>query len=99
MDMFKMMKEAAAMRSRLNEMDKLLKDKIIEVDTRGVKVKMNAKSDILDVKLSPDVLKQDVGRIESDILSALQQAMKKSRDVMADEAKKITGGLKIPGLF
>jgi DNA-binding protein YbaB len=99
MEMFKMIKEAAAMRSKLSEMEKRLKDNIMEVEYNGIKVKVNAKSDIIDVKIAPEVLKMDVSKIEKSILSAFQQAVKKSQDVMAEEAKKLTGGLKIPGLM
>jgi DNA-binding protein YbaB len=99
MDMMKMIKEAAAMRSKLGEMEKTLKGKIVEVDTNGVKIRMNAKSELLEVKLSPDVLQQDVARLEKNIQFAFQSALKQSQDIMAEEAKKITGGLKIPGLM
>ncbi len=99
MDMFKMMKEAMAMKSRLAEMDKQLKAKIIEVDTNGIKITINAKSEVQDIKLSPDVFKQDIGKAEKAILCAVQAAVKKSQEVMAEEAKKLTGGMKIPGLM
>jgi DNA-binding YbaB/EbfC family protein len=98
MDMFKMVKEAAAMKSRLNEMEKTLKATMIDVDDRGVKVTMNGKAELLDIKLAPEVLQRDREKIEKDILSAVQQAIKKSQEVMAEHAKKMTGGLKIPGL-
>ena len=99
MDMFKMLKEAAAMKSKLGDMDKALRKHLIDIEVNGVKVQMNAKSDLLDIKLSPDLMKQDVSKVEKSILSAVQQAIKKSHDVMAEEAKKITGGMNIPGLM
>lgn len=99
MDMFKMMKEAMAMRSKLKEMDSALRAKILEIETSTVKIKINAKSEILDLKISPELLKQDVSKVERSILSAVQDAVKKSHDVMAEEAKKLTGGMNIPGLM
>lgn len=99
MDMFKMMKEAAAMRSRLSEMDKTLKGTIIDVDDRGIKVSMNAKSELLDIKLTSEVLQRGQEKIEKDLLAVMQQAIKKSQEVMAEQAKKLTGGIKIPGLM
>ena len=94
-----MLKEAAAMKSKLGDMDKALRKHLIDIEVNGVKVQMNAKSDLLDIKLSPDLMKQDVSKVEKSILSAVQQAIKKSHDVMAEEAKKITGGMNIPGLM
>ena len=93
MDILKMVKEASAMKSKMNEVDKTLKEKVIEVDLNGVNIKMNAKSEIIDFKLSPDILKQDIETIEKDILKAFQRAIKISHDSMADEAKKLTGGI------
>ena len=98
MDMFKMIKEAAAMKSKLSQMEKDLKNRIIDVETKGVKIKINAKVEILEIKLPQEILKQDVERTEKDILAALQQASKKSHEIMMEEAKKITGGMNIPGL-
>ncbi len=99
MDMFKMLKEAAAMKSKLSDMEKSLKKHVIDVETSGVKVQINAKSELLDIKISPELMKQDVSKVEKSVLSAVQQAIKKSHDVMAEEAKKITGGMNIPGLM
>jgi len=98
MDMFKMMKEAMTMKSRLAEMDKLLKEKILEVDSNGIKILINAKCEIQDIKIPPEILKQDAEKAQKAILCALQCAIKKSHEVMAEEAKKLTGGMKIPGL-
>jgi DNA-binding protein YbaB len=99
MDMFKMIKEAAAMKSKLSEMEKSLKAQVVEIESGGVKVKINAKSEILDIKLTPDFMKLDVAKAERSILSAVQAAEKKAQAVMMEEAKKITGGMKIPGLM
>ncbi|MFC1501525.1 YbaB/EbfC family nucleoid-associated protein [Elusimicrobiota bacterium] len=96
MDMFKMMKEAAAMKSKLSSMDKELKNNIIEVDSNGIKIKINAKGEILDIKLSPETLNQEKEKAEKAILTAIQTAAKKSQSVMAQEAKKITGGMNLP---
>jgi len=99
MDMFKMMKEAMAMKSKLAEMDRLLKDRILDVELNGVKVSINAKSEIKDIKISPEVFKLQHEKAEKAVLVALQAAVKKAQEVMAEEAKKLTGGVKIPGLM
>lgn len=100
MEMFKMIKEAAAMRSKLSEMEKQLRAHVLDVEESGIKVKINAKSEIMEIKLQPDLLKEDVAKVEKKILNAVQAAVKKSQEVMAEEAKKITGslGLKLPGM-
>ncbi|MBN1824353.1 MAG: YbaB/EbfC family nucleoid-associated protein [Endomicrobiales bacterium] len=98
MDMFKMMKEAAAMRSRLTELDKELRGRIIEVSESGVDVKINGKSEITDVRISDEAFNAGREKVEKRVLEAVQRAVKKSQEMMAEEAKKLTGGMKVPGL-
>ena len=99
MDMFKMIKEANSMRSKISKMEKELKNKTLEVESKGVKVKANAKGEILDIKIEESLLQESVSKVEKAVLSALQEAIKKSQKIMAEEAKKATGGMKIPGLM
>lgn len=99
MGMFDKFKEISAMKNMLSEMDRALKEKILDVESNGVTIKINAKSEILDLHISPDLLKQNQEKIEKTILATVQQAIKKSHDVMAEEGKKFAGGMKIPGLM
>ncbi|OGS19135.1 MAG: hypothetical protein A2219_04815 [Elusimicrobia bacterium RIFOXYA2_FULL_50_26] len=99
MDMFKMIKEAAAMKSKLGQIDKALREKILEVEHSGVTITINAKSEIIGLKLSPEVLQRPHEKVEKDVLNAIQQATKKSHDAMNEEAKKLTQGMNIPGLM
>jgi len=98
MELFKMAKEAMAMRGKLSEMEKILKSKVFEVNADGLTVKVNGKSEFLEIKLTPELLAQGPDKVEKKLLSCIQQAVKKSQDAMAEEAKKVTGGMKIPGL-
>jgi DNA-binding YbaB/EbfC family protein len=99
MNMMKMIKEAAAMRSKISQMDKALKERVIEVENQGVTLKINAKNEFLDVKITPELLQQGKEKLEKNILVALKTATQRAQEIMAEEAKKITGGLNIPGLM
>jgi len=98
MDMFKMMKEAMAMKSRLAELEKELKAKVVEVEDCGVKVKINGKSEVIELNISDDAYKMGREKLEKAVTAAIVKAVKRSQEMMAEEAKKITGGMKIPGL-
>ncbi|MDR1511769.1 MAG: YbaB/EbfC family nucleoid-associated protein [Endomicrobium sp.] len=98
MELFKMAKETMAMRSKINEMDKKLKSQIIDVDYRGVKVQVNAKNEFLNLSIPGHLFKESKDKIEKFILSAFIEANKKAQNVMTEEFKKLSGGLKIPGL-
>ncbi|MDR1695882.1 MAG: YbaB/EbfC family nucleoid-associated protein [Endomicrobium sp.] len=99
MELFKMAKEAMAMRSKLSDMDKKLKAQVLDVEYKGIKIKVNAKNEFLSFEMPEDLLKEKKEKIEELVLKAFETAGKKAQDVMAEEAKKITGGMKIPGLM
>ncbi len=99
MEMLKMMKDAMAMRAKLSEMERALKAKVLEVETGGVTVTVNAKGDVLGLRLGEDTLGLGREKAEARILAAVQAAAKKAQEVMGEEAKKLTGGMHIPGLM
>jgi DNA-binding protein YbaB len=98
MELFKMAKEAMSMRSKISEMDKKLKSQIMNIEHKGVKIQVNAKNEFLSLNIPQDLLKENKEKIEKIILSAFEEACEKAQNVMAEEAKKLTGGMKIPGL-
>lgn len=98
MELFKMAKEAMAMKSKLKEMERMLKAKVVEVNYKDILITINAKNEIIDVKLPENITQKPVKDLEKLILSAFQEAIKKSQEVMAEESKKMMGGMNIPGL-
>jgi len=61
---------------------------------------MNGKQEILSIRIEPEVINQeDVEMLQDLIAAAVNEAIRKSQEIMAEEMKKITGGLSIPGLF
>lgn len=98
MELFKMAKEAMSMRSKAKEMEKALKAKIIDIDYKGVKVSMNAKNEIVSLKLPEDFNQKSVKDMEKIMFSAIQEAIKEAQKAMAEESKKLLGGMNFPGL-
>ena len=98
MELFKMAKEAMSMRSKVKEMEKTLKAKIVDIDYKGVKVSMNAKNEIVSLKLPEDFNQKSVKDMEKLMFSAIQEAIKEAQKAMAEESKKLMGGMNIPGL-
>ncbi|MCA6071905.1 MAG: YbaB/EbfC family nucleoid-associated protein [Endomicrobium sp.] len=98
MELFKAAKEAMAMRSKLSEIGKKLKAKVIDVEYKGIKIQVNARNEFLSLNIPEDLLKEKKEKIEKNILSAFEEAGKKAQNIMTEEAKKLTGRAKIPGL-
>jgi DNA-binding YbaB/EbfC family protein len=60
----------------------------------------NGKQEILSIKIDPEVVDpKDVEMLQDLIVAAVNEAQKKAQEMMAEEVKGLTGGLKIPGLF
>lgn len=98
MELFKMAKEAMSMRSKVKEMEKVLKSKVVDIEYKGVKISMNAKNEIVSLKLPEDFNKNSVKDMEKIIFSAIEEAIKEAQKAMAEESKKLMGGMNIPGL-
>lgn len=77
-----------------------LKRREVEASVGGgmVKVKMNGAYELIEIKIEPEVVNpEDVSMLEDLIKSAVNEASRKSQDVMKEELSKLTGGISIPG--
>ncbi|HVM97111.1 MAG TPA: YbaB/EbfC family nucleoid-associated protein, partial [Candidatus Acidoferrales bacterium] len=60
---------------------------------------MNGKLELQTLRIEPEVAKGgDVEMLQDLIIAAINQAIRNAQQMMAEEMKKVTGGLKIPGL-
>jgi DNA-binding YbaB/EbfC family protein len=65
-----------------------------------VKVTVNGKQELLKININKECVDpDDVETLEELVLTAVNQAMKESQDMVSDAMSKVTGGLNIPGLF
>ena len=60
----------------------------------------NGKKEILSLKISPDAVDpEDIETLEDLVMVAVNDAVKKADDMMAEGMSAVTGGINIPGLF
>ncbi|MCP5004944.1 MAG: YbaB/EbfC family nucleoid-associated protein [Planctomycetes bacterium] len=101
-DMMKQMqKQAVTMQKKMEEVQRELKERVIEAGAGGgmVTVQANGKQEVLNIKIDPEVVNpDDVQMLEDLVLAAVSQALKKSQEMHQEEMSKITGGLNVPGL-
>lgn len=65
-----------------------------------VKVEMNGKHELASIKIDPQAVDpDDVEMLEDLILAAIQEVSAKVSEASNDAMGKLTGGMKIPGLF
>jgi hypothetical protein len=96
------LKQAQQMHARISELQEEMAKKTVETSSGGgmVSIVMNGKQEILSVRIDPEVVnRDDVEMLQDLIAAAVNEAIRKSQEMMTEEMKKITGGLSIPGLF
>ncbi len=101
MDIQKLMKQAQQMQAGLAAKQEELALQTVEASVGGGKVNVIATcaSDVLSIKIDPSVIDpQDAEFLEELVLKGVQEAITKGKEQAAAEMKKLTGGMKIPGM-
>jgi DNA-binding YbaB/EbfC family protein len=96
-----MMKQAMELRSKLEKVKKELSKMTAEAEAGKGAVKVVASGDqkIVSVKIDPEAVNPaKIGDLEKLVFKATNDALEQSRKMAADEMKKLTGGMNIPGL-
>ena len=99
--MNQMIKQAKKMQEQMEKMQAELKEKVVEASAGGgaITVKVSGKQELLEIKIKPEVVDpEDVEMLEDLILAVINDALKKSQEMVSGEMSKITGGINIPGL-
>ena len=76
--------------------------KTVETSAGGgmVKVVANGKQQVVSIQIEKEVVDpEDVEMLQDLILSAVNEALTKSQEMVAAEMSKLTGGLNIPGIM
>ena len=97
-----LMKQAQAMQKQMEEMQKEVEAAEFEASVgRGaISVRVNGKKEVLGINIKPEVVDpDDVEMLEDLVLSAVNEALRKADEETANKMGKLTGGLKMPGLF
>lgn len=97
-----LMQQAQQIQAKIQTLQEELANKKIEAESGGgmVKVAANGKGEILSVQIEKEIIKQeDKDVLEDLVLVAVNEALRRSQELNATEMSKVTGGLKIPGMF
>ena len=98
-DFLGMMKQAAQLQSKMQEMQNELGNVEVEGVSGGglVAVRMTAKMDVKGVKIDPSLMKAEEREILEDLLvTALADARRKAEVAMQEKMQALAGGLGLP---
>lgn len=101
MNMQKMMRQMQKMQSDLAKVQAELEEMTVEGTAGGgvITVVVNGHQDIQQIQIEPDAVDpEDVEMLEDLILAAVNDGLRKSRELSASEIEKVTGKVNLPGL-
>lgn len=99
--MSRMMKQVQKMQADMLRIQQELGEKTVEATAGGgvVNVVANGHQEIVRITIDPEAVDpEDVEMLQDMVLAAVNEALRASKDMAADEMAKVTGGLNIPGL-
>lgn len=99
MNIQKMLKQVQRMQADMQKAQADLAGKSVEASVAGgrVVVTANGQGDITAIKIAPEVVDpSDIDMLQDLVLSAVQQAQAKVKEVASSEMGKITGGMGLP---
>jgi DNA-binding YbaB/EbfC family protein len=97
-----MFNQVKNMQSKMAEIQEDLAKKTVEVSTGGGMVKMTANgvNEILSVEIDDELINmRDREVLEDLVAGAINEVHRRVKELAQMEATKLTGGIKIPGLF
>jgi hypothetical protein len=100
--MMEMMRQARDLQKQMKKIQKRVEKTEITA-TAGdneVTVVVNGKLHVRSVEISPNlVARGDVRQIQQFVTDAVNAALARAQEIMAEEMKQVTGGLNMPDMF
>lgn len=97
-----MLKQAQKMQEQMSKMQQEAATKTVEATSGGgmVTAVVNGKQQLVSIKIEKEVVDpSDIEMLQDLIEAAVNEGLRKSQELLSSEMSKLTGGLKIPGLF
>ena len=96
-----LMKEAQKMQQRMQEAQQQLTELVVTGESGGgmIRVKMNGRHDVMDVKLNPSLMEADREMLEDLFAAAINDAVRKIEKASKEKIATLTAGLNIPTDF
>lgn len=97
-----MLRQAQMMQKKMSTMQEELKTREVEASAGGgmVTVRITGGMEVRAVTIDKSVVEAgDVEMLQDLVLTAVADAVKKAKSLGEEEMAKITGGIKIPGMF
>ena len=101
-NMGNLMKQAQEVQAKLAQIQEEMAQKTVEASSGGgmVQVSVNGQFALSSIKIDPTVVNpQEVEMLQDLIQAAVNEGVRRAREMVSKEMGKLTGGIKIPGLM
>jgi nucleoid-associated protein EbfC len=101
-NMANIMKQAQAMQAQMAKLQEEAATKTVTGSAGGgmVTVTVNGAMELVGIVIDPEAVKGgDTEMLQDLVMAASNDALRKARQMMADQMKAVTGGMNVPGLF
>ncbi len=100
-DFGKLMKQAQKMQEQMMRVQEELAGKTVEATAGGgmVTAVVNGKHELVTLKIEKEVVDpEDIEMLQDLVVAAVNEGVRRSQEMAAEEMSKITGGISIPGM-
>jgi hypothetical protein len=97
-----LVRQAQLMQKKMAKLQEELAERTVEASAGGgmVTVEANGNQEVTRIVIDPAVVDpEDVEMLQDLVLAAVNDAVKKAKDMVQSEMSQITGGMNIPGMF
>ena len=101
-DLKQLQKMQKELQERMEKVQEDLKTKTVDASAGGgmVTATANGNQELVAVKIQKEAIDEDdIEMLEDLVVAAVNLALEKSKELNQDELSKLTGGMRIPGLF
>lgn len=97
-----LMKKAQQMKAEMDHLQEELASKEVEAASGGgmITVRATGAQEVVGIDIDPSVIDPEEKEMLQDLVqAAVNEALRKSKEMMQEEMGKITGGLPVPDIF
>ena len=97
-----LMRQAQQLQAKMLKVQEEMATRTAEASAGGgmVTALANGKQELVSIKVEREVINpEDAEMLQDLIVAAVNAALKKAQEMVAEEMKKLTGGINIPGLM
>jgi len=99
-DMNSLMSQAKKMQKEIERIQQEAAKEITQVSVGGgmITVSANGGGEVVEIKISKELLSDDVEMLEDLLLSGVNEAIRKAKEKVREKMSALTGGISIPGI-